>query len=71
MVDFFNKKVTAYECYLRLIPHALVVREVTGEAAAVLPSPAVEVTSSPTAKLIVYLVSDMLVGNISHPLVTA
>ena len=68
LVDFLT--VFVLSPYLWLIPHALVVTKVTGEAAAVLPSPAVEV-AGPTLEVVVNLVGDMLVGHIPHPLVTA
>ena len=58
-----------YMTYLWFLPHALVVSEITGKAAAKVPSPAVKVAST-SLKTVIYLVSDMLVCNISHPLVT-
>ena len=57
------------QTYLWFIPHTLVVSEITGKAAAKVPSPAVKVAST-SLKTVIYLVGDMLVCNISHPLVT-
>ena len=58
-----------YRTYLWFIPHTVVVSEITGKAAAKVPSPAVKVTST-RLKTVIYLVGHMPIGNISHPLVT-
>ena len=57
------------QTYLWFIPHTLVVSEITCKAAAKVSSPAVKVAST-SLKTVIYLVGDMLVCNISHPLVT-